>query len=267
MEQREQVIVRRDGPIATVVLNRPEARNALSSEMLEGFAAALEQCDADDIRAVVIRGEGKAFCSGADVVGFKRVSDRGPEELSAHLQGEADLVHHGLVLKIRKLPKPVIASIGGVAAGAGFSIALACDLRIASRDARFFLAYANIGATADGGATYFLPRLLGPGLAMEAYLMNQPIGAERAMEMGLVNRVVPIEELEKHTMETASRLASGPTWAYARTKELMDRSWNTDLATHLDEEARAISEAALTADFQEGIRAFVEKRSPKFIGR
>ena len=256
----------RDGPVATITLNRPEARNALSPQMLEEMDQALDKCRAGDVRAVVLTGNGGAFCSGADVRDFVRALGDGPQRLSDHLRSLADRLHRSVVLRIRSLPKPVIASIQGVAAGGGFSMTLACDLRIASQDARLFMAYANIGATGDGGSTYFLPRLVGTGRAMEAYMMNQPISAPRALEMGLVNLVVPADELEQHTREVAQRLASGPTHAYGRMKALMDRAWDSDLASQLDEETRAISDAALTGDFQEGITAFVEKRAPKFRG-
>ena len=264
---QQQLDLRKDGGVATITFNRPESRNSLSSGLLEDFSKALEECMAEDVRAVVITGSGNSFCSGADLRDFTQALEKGPEELSSRVRVLADQLHRGIVLKIRQLSKPVIASIGGVAAGAGFSLALACDMRIASQDARFFLAYANIGGTADGGSTYYLPRLLGPGLAMEIYLMNQPISAQRALEMGLMHRVVPAGELERHTLEMAQRLASGPTAAYGRVKALMDRSWDSDLASQLDEETRAIGEITLTGDFQEGISAFIEKRAPRFRGK
>ena len=265
MSGREVRLEKSEG-VATITLDRPEVRNALSPGMLDELAAALEDCRDPEIRAVVLTGAGGAFCSGGDVKGFTDNLRQGPEHLSAHLRGVADRFHRDVVLAIRTLPKPVIASIGGVAAGGGFSLALACDLRLASQNARFFMAYANIGATADGGSTYFLPRLLGPTLAMEVYLMNQPISAQRALEIGLVNRVVPPEELEKHTTELATRLAAGPTVAYGKVKAMMDAAWTSDLASHLDEESRALSDIALTRDLQEGITAFVEKRAPEFRG-
>ena len=263
---RQAVNFRKEGSVAIITLNRPEVRNALSAGTLEDLASALEDCKAGDVRAVVVTGSGGAFCSGADVRDFTQTLNRNPQELSAQLRVLADMLHRNVVLRIRQLPKPVIASIGGVAAGGGFSLALACDLRIASQNARFVMAYSNIGATADGGSTYYLPRLLGPSLAMESYLMNEPISSQRALEIGLVNLVVPADELETQTLETAQRLASGPTLAYGRVKALMDRSWNSDLATQLDEETLAISEITLTRDFQEGITAFVEKRTPQFRG-
>ena len=265
MEIREVTLGVESG-VATITLNRPDARNALSPGTLDGLSEALERCAAEEVRSVVVTGTGPAFCSGADVRGFIQALEVSPANLSEYLQSLADQVHRRVLLKIRELQKPVIACVNGVAAGAGVGLALACDLRIASEDARFFLAYANIGATPDGSASYYLPRLVGQGKAVELYLMNQPLGAQSALEMGLVNRVVPAAELEKHTGEWAQRLASGPTLAYGRMKALMDQSWTSDLAPHLDLESRTISEIALTGDFQEGVRAFVEKRAPAFKG-
>ena len=144
---------------------------------------------------------------------------------------------------------------------------LACDMRIAASDARFLMAYANIGATADGGSTYLLPRLVGAGKAMDIYLASQPISAEMALEMGLISQVCPAADLDRHTLETATRLADGPTVAYGRAKALFDGSWDSDLASQLDAETEAISLSALTSDFQEGIRAFSDKRKPWFQGR
>ncbi len=264
--RQQKVNFRKEGSVATITLNRPEVRNALSPDMLDDLARALDDCKDREVRAVVITGSSGAFCSGADVRDFTHALERGPQGLSSHLKDLADRLHRNAVLKVRQLPKPVIASMSGIAAGGGFSLALACDLRIASQETRFFMAYANIGATADGGSTYYLPRLVGAGRAMEVYLMNQPISAQRAFDIGLVNLVVPSDQLERHTQEMVQRLASGPTLAYGRVKALMDRSWTSDIGSQLDEESQNISEIALTRDFQEGITAFVEKRAPRFRG-
>ena len=261
------VLMSKEDGVAYVTILRPEARNALLPEMIDQLADALEECKPEDVRAVVITGSGNSFCSGADVKDLAQALAVGPEHLSSHLKGLAGQLHRNVVLKIRRLPKPVIASINGVAAGAGFSLALACDLRIASVDARFFLAYSNIGATADGGSSYYLPRLLGPGRAMEVYLMDRPMTAHRALEMGIVGEVVEANELENHTKDIALRLASGPTVAYGRVKSLMDRALYSDLESQLEEEAQAIGDIAATGDFQEGITAFVEKRAPRFQGK
>ena len=261
-----EVRLEKVGGVATITLDRPEVRNALSPSTMDELASAVEACREPEVRAVVLNGAGGAFCAGADVPAFTENLKDGPEQLSAHLRAQAGRLHTEVILAIRALPKPVIAAVGGVAAGGGLGLALACDLRLASEKARFFMAYAGIGATADGGSTYFLPRLLGPALAMEVYLMNQPISAERALEMGLVNRVVPTEELERHATELAGRLASGPTVAFGKVKALMGASWGTSLASQLEAETSAISDIALTHDFQEGVTAFVEKRAPRFRG-
>lgn len=254
--------------LAVITLNRPEARNALTPEMVADLGRAVRSCGRPDVRAVLITGAGDAFCAGADLRDFEhQLSEGGPESLSHHVRSLADALHREVVLGIRRLEKPVVAAINGVAAGAGFSLMLACDLRLAADNARFLMAYANIGATADGGATYLLPRLVGAGKAMEIYLASQPISAERALEMGLVNQVCTAKELEQHATETAARLAQGPTLAYAGVKSLFERSWSSGFEGQLDAETEAIASMGLTSDFQEGIRAFVEKRRPRFLGR
>ena len=258
----------KQGAMAIITLNRPEARNALSPDMVADLGQAIQSCRSADVRVVVIGGSGGAFCSGADVKEFVNQLDQGgPDSLSQHLRDLAGALHRDVILEIRRLQKPVIAKIDGVAAGAGFSLMLACDLRIASSNARFLMAYANIGATADGGSTYLLPRLVGAGKAMDIYLASQPLSAESALEMGLVSQVCPAEDLDRNALETAMRLAQGPTLAYGRVKALFDRSWEADLVSQLDAETEAISGIGQTSDFQEGIRAFADKRSPWFQGR
>lgn len=258
----------KQGAMAIITLNRPEARNALSPDMVADLGQAIQSCRSADVRVVVIGGSGGAFCSGADVKEFvNQLEKGGPDSLSQHLRDLAGALHRDVILEIRRLQKPVIAKIDGVAAGAGFSLMLACDLRIASSNARFLMAYANIGATADGGSTYLLPRLVGAGKAMDIYLASQPLSAETALEMGLVSQVCPAEDLDRHALETAMRLAQGPTLAYGRVKALFDRSWEADLVSQLDAETEAISGIGQTSDFQEGIRAFADKRSPWFQGR
>lgn len=253
--------------VATITLDRPEARNALSPDMVRDLGRAIESCQRKDVRAVLVRGAGGAFCAGADVKDFVAHLDQGgPALLAEHLRDLAGALHRDVILKIRRLEKPVIASIDGVAAGGGFSLMLACDLRIAASTARFLMAYANIGATADGGSTYLLPRLVGAGKAMDIYLASQPLSADRALELGLISQVCPAEDLDRHALETAMRLAQGPTLAYGRVKALFDRAWESDLAGQLDAETEAISSIALTGDFQEGIRAFAHKRRPWFRG-
>jgi 2-(1,2-epoxy-1,2-dihydrophenyl)acetyl-CoA isomerase len=236
--------------------------------MVTQLARAFQDCRSPDVRAVLITGVGGAFCAGADLKDLvAQLEQGGPEALSQHLRTLAEAMHRDVILGIRRLEKPVVAGINGVAAGAGFSLMLACDLRIASSSARFFMAYANIGCTADGGSTYLLPRLVGSAKAMEIYLANQPLSAERALEIGLVSQVVPAEELDQHALETALRLAQGPTLAYGRVKALFEQCWGCDLEHQLDAETEAISTIGLTHDFQEGIKAFTQKRQAWFQGQ
>ncbi|MDP6548885.1 MAG: enoyl-CoA hydratase-related protein [Dehalococcoidia bacterium] len=254
--------------LAVITLNRPEARNALNPEMVEELGRAVQSCRSSDVRAVLLTGTGGSFCAGADVKDFvKQLDDGGPDALYQHVKRLAGVLHREVVLGLRRLDKPVVAAVNGVAAGGGFSLMLGCDIRIASSDARFFMAYANIGAAADGGSTYLLPRLVGSAKAMAIYLAAQPISAESALGMGLVTRVCPAAELEQHAKEAAMKLAQGPTVAYGRVKALFERSWEASLEDQLDAETEAISNSCLTRDFQEGIRAFVEKRQPKFQGK
>lgn len=254
--------------VGIITLDRAESRNALTLEMVAEMGDAIEVCKRPDVRAVLLTGTGGAFCSGADVKNLVEILDAGgPEALHQHIRTLAEALHSKVVLGLRQVEKPVVAGINGVAAGAGFSLILGCDLRVAASSARFLMAYANIGATADAGSTYLLPRLVGAGRAMEIYLGSQPIGAQAALEMGLVNQVVGDEELHRHAMETAVRLAQGPTVAYGRVKALFDRSWDTDIASQLDAETTALADSGLTADFQEGIKAFTERRQARFEGK
>lgn len=253
--------------LAVITLNRPETRNALGPSMISDLGAALHSCQRSDVRAVLITGTDGAFCSGADLKDLvSRQEEAGAEGLSQYLRSLADDLHRGVILAIRQLEKPVVAAVNGVAAGAGFSLALACDLRLVSSSARFLMAYANIGCTADGGSTYMLPRLVGLGKAMEIYTASQPMSAEYAQELGLVNQIIPAETFERHSLEIASRLAQGPTAAYARVKALFNASWDSSLEAQLDAETLAIGQIALTQDFQEGIKAFTQKRQPWFQG-
>ena len=258
----------RKDTLGVITLNRPEARNALTPEMVSDLGRIIGDCARPEIRAVMLTGTGGAFCAGADVKDFVgSLESGGPEALSAHVQELADGLHRNVIMGIRNLQKPVIAAVNGVAAGAGFSLALCCDVRVASADARFIMAYAGIGCTADGGSTYMLPRLVGAGKAMEIYMASQPIGAEYARELGLVNQVCPADSFDRHALEMATRLAQGPTVAYGRVKSLFENSWGAGLEEQLDAETDAISSIVFTGDFQEGIRAFAQKRMPWFQGR
>lgn len=254
--------------VGIITMNRPESRNALILDMVAEMGEAIQACKRPDVRAVLLTGSGGGFCSGADLKFLLETLDGDePEKLQAYIRALADDLHHKVVLELQRLEKPVVAGINGVAAGAGFSLTLGCDIRIAANSARFLMAYANIGAPADGGSTYLLPRLVGSGRAMELYLASQPTGAQAALEMGLVTQLVDDESLHKHAMETAVRLAQGPTTAIGKVKGLFNSSWDSDIATQLDAETATFVEICLTEDFQEGIKAFTERRQARFQGK
>jgi len=252
-----------DGAVATLAFNRPTVLNALDDEMIVAFRELCEQLDVDQsIRCVVLKGEGAAFVAGGDVAMFRSKLDELPA-LSLRLTRE---LHLG-IMALRRMPKPVIASVHGAVAGAGVSIMAACDLAIAADNARFAAAYSTIGTSPDGGSTYFLSRCLGPRRALEFLLLSEPMDAARALAIGLVNRVVPSVELERETYALATRLAVGPTLAYAYTKRLVDEAADLGLEAQLEAEAQAFSHCAASADMREGVSAFVEKRRPTFRGR
>ena len=253
--------------VATLTLNRPEARNALSDPMRLELRDALHRIELDeDVRCVVLRGAGEHFMAGGDVKTFAGVVDRTPAELQ---QQFVLRIHdlHPILFAMRRMPKPIVASVRGAAAGAGVSFAAACDLIIAADDAFFTLAYVNIGTTPDGSSTYHLPRALGIKRAMEMTLLGDRVDAATAAGWGLVNFVVPAAELESATAKLAGRLAKGPTHVYGRAKRLLYQSNETQFESQLQAEAEAFADCASRPDFREGVTAFVQKRRPAFTGR
>ena len=260
----EQLIVERDGDVAVVRLNNPSKLNALSETMTSELNAALEELAADEaVRAIVLTGEGRGFCSGADLGDIDGAGSEGDVAPS-------ELLENGYAKAARLLAtaaKPVIAEVNGVAAGAGMALALACDLRLASDAAWFTMGFVRIGLAPDSGAAYFLPRIVGAARALELSITGDRVDAARAEEIGLVNRVVAAERLHDETMELAARLAAMPTAAIALTKSLLRDTSTLSLDETLTVEGRVQDEAALTADHREGVRAFLEKREPRFEGR
>ena len=253
--------------VATLTMNRPDARNALSLEMRAGMHEFLDEHEFDDsVRCVVIKGAGDHFMAGGDVKSFaKMAGEQSPEELRTHfLHRIHDL--HGFISTMRRFPKPIIASTRGAVAGAGVSLAAACDLIIASEDAFFTLAYCHIGISPDGSATYSLPRMVGVKKAMEMVLLGDRLDAEAMATAGLVNMVVPTDALDAETAKLAGRLAKGPTRAYGHAKRLMYASINNQLEHQLQLEAEAFADCAGSNDFREGVTAFVEKRKATFTG-
>jgi 2-(1,2-epoxy-1,2-dihydrophenyl)acetyl-CoA isomerase len=251
--------------VGTILLNRPRAHNALTAEMKTALLAALRQAAASpEVRAVLITGAGPAFCAGQDL-------REHAELLTAAQDGAAmDTVrehYNPIVLAIRSMPKPVIAAVNGVAAGAGASLALACDLRIAARGASFLMAFARVGLAADTGASWTLQRLVGAGRAAELLLLAEPLAAHRALELGLVSQVVDDADLPAAASALAARLAMGPTAAYAGIKAELDYAAGHDLAAALEREAEVQATLGRTADHLAATAAFAQKQRPTFQGR
>lgn len=247
-------------------MNKPEKRNALDKMMIEELSDALDKASSQTVRSVLITGKGGSFCSGADVSTFYEKLDGDPTILEQYISELADMLHHSVIEKIYRLDKPVVAGINGVAAGAGMSLSLACDLRICSQSSRFVMAYSQIGCTADGGSTFFLPRIVGLAKAKELYLMNSPISAEYALDIGLVNQMVTDSSFDRHCLELGLRLSEGPTKAIGSTKKLFNQSFHNELNDQLNSETQAICEISRSKDFRNGVQSFIEKKRTWFQG-
>jgi 2-(1,2-epoxy-1,2-dihydrophenyl)acetyl-CoA isomerase len=249
-----------DGPVATLTLDRPEALNALTVPMKVALREALERIAADrSVRAVILTGAGRGFCAGQDLAEREQ-----PD--AAPLDVEVRERYNPIIRALRSMDQPVIAAVNGVAAGAGASLAFACDVRIAAEGARLVLAFGRIGLVPDSGATWFLPRLVGRARAAEMALVGDAVDAADALRIGLVSKVVPAEALLAEARAIADKIAASAPSAIARTKHALDRSWSLDLDSTLDDEARLQGEAGATADHAEGLTAFREKRPPRFSG-
>ena len=256
----DPVTLTRDGAVAVLSFNRPAALNALDIASAQAFAAACRSIASDTgVRAVVMRGEGKAFGAGGDVA---QMAAGGADVARALIES----MHEGVRL-LARIDAPVVASLHGVVAGGSLSLAAGCDLAIAAEGTRFNLAYANIGASCDVSGSWSLPRLVGLRNALQIALLSETFDAAEALRLGLVNRVVPAEQLEATVTALAQRLASGPTHAYGHLKRLMRQSFEHDFSAQLDAERDAFLDCTRTADFTEGITAFAAKRKPQFSGR
>ncbi|HEU5472114.1 MAG TPA: enoyl-CoA hydratase-related protein [Actinophytocola sp.] len=249
--------------VRTFTLNRPDAFNSLTTQLKSDLLTGLRAAATDDtVRAVVITGTGRAFCAGQDLKEHVALLQAGdPAPLSTVVEH-----YNPIIATITGMPKPVIAAVNGMAAGAGASLAYAADLRICASSAKFLMAFANVGLTADSGASWTLPRLIGYGRAMEMMLLAAPVTADAALALGMVTQVVPDAEVLATAHELATRMAAGPTTAYGKIKESLLAGAGGTLDDALATEARTQAEAGATADHAEAVAAFVTKRTPTFTG-
>jgi enoyl-CoA hydratase/carnithine racemase len=259
----EHLLIKEESGILTITLNRPDKLNAFIGHMRRDLAEALEAAGSDrGVRVVVITGAGRAFCAGGDVNFMAELMERHDSEEFARILGSGRRV----ITSIRKMTKPVIAAVNGVASGAGCNLALACDLRIASTNATFSQSFLKVGLHPDWGGTYFLPRLLTPNKVCELFFLGEAIDASEAMRLSLVNQVVAPEDLEAATQQLAERLRAAPPIALAAAKQAVYASQAADLDEMLRYETEAQLRCFESEDGREGVRAFIEKREPTFTG-
>jgi 2-(1,2-epoxy-1,2-dihydrophenyl)acetyl-CoA isomerase len=258
MTEQQPVLYELGKNVATITLNRPEVYNAFNEDLHRELMAALKQAERDAAaRCIVLTGAGKAFCSGQDI---KHI----PLDDSAGLAEAVRRLYNPLIQRLRSINKPIIAAVNGVAAGAGFSMALACDFRVAVDSARFIAAFANIGLVPDSGMTYFLPRLIGQARALELCMLGEGIDAPTAYSYGMLNRIAAADEFPAAVQELATRLAGASPQALSLIKRAFDFAADAGLEQVLDYEAQAQQVAAANPDFAEGVTAFREKRKPRF---
>lgn len=257
------VLRQTDGAVATITINRPEARNALTAQTKVELLAALRVCSADaSVRAVILTGAGQAFCSGQDLREHAELLQSGASPLDTVRD------HYNPIIEaLTGMPKPVIAALPGVAAGAGASLAFACDFRIAAERASLLLAFARVGLGADSGASWTLQRLVGPARAAELLMLAEPVDSATALSLGLLTAVVPDEQLTAATTELAARLAAGPTLAYAAIKESLLYGASHQLSESLEKEAELQTRLGQTEDHRAATLAFVTKQTPTYQGR
>jgi 2-(1,2-epoxy-1,2-dihydrophenyl)acetyl-CoA isomerase len=258
------VQVQRRGAATTIALDRPKAMNAADPQLAEDLLRALTEAAGDDaVRAVLLTGNGRAFCSGADLrAGFEPTPEGHP-----NVQKALHERFHPIIQTLREMPKPVVAAVNGAAAGIGCSFALACDLVVAAESAYFLLAFVNIGLVADGGSSLLIPERVGFARAAEMALLGERVGADKALEWGLINRVIADEKLMEEADALVDRLAAGPTRSYAGTKRQLNAWQFSRMQGQLELEASIQQDLAGSSDFMEGVTAFVEKREPRFDGR
>ena len=249
--------------VARITLNRPDAANAINVDMAKDLMHASLQCDEDPaIRAVIITGNGRMFCAGGDLKSFAAHGDNLPYHLK-----EVTTYLHAAVSRFTRMDAPVVTAVNGTAAGAGMSLACACDLVLAAESAKFTMAYTRAGLTPDGSSTYFLPRIVGLKRALELTLTNRLLSAQDACAWGIVTKVVPDANLQAEANTLAAQLASSATGALGAAKRLLHGGWTETLESQMENETQTIAARASSADGREGIAAFLEKRAPKFTGK
>jgi 2-(1,2-epoxy-1,2-dihydrophenyl)acetyl-CoA isomerase len=254
--------------VASIVLNRPAVLNALDEGLAVALGAAVAAAEHDPaVRCVVLSGAGDAFMAGGDIQWMSGLLESGEAAQRARRLEDFIAAAHQPILALRRMPKPVIASVHGAVAGYGLSLMLAADLAVAATGTKFTTAYSLIGTSPDGGATYHLTALVGPKKALHLFLTGERFTAEQAAEYGLVSAVVAAEERGPHVASIAAQLAAGPTAVYGRTKRLVNRAAGDGLAAQMQAELESFRDSALAPDFAEGVRAFLEKRKPRFTGQ
>ena len=267
----DHLLARVEDRVAILTMNRPERRNAMSGEMIGALSAALLEAErSPDVGCIVLTGAGGAFCAGGDVKGMAERNEGDSAARRATLDeaiAAQRLSQRAKAGRLYEMPKPTIAALPGAAAGAGLSLALACDLRVASENAVLLTAFARVGFSGDYGGTFFLTRLVGAAKARELYYLSERVDAKEAERLGLVNRVFPESVFEEQTLELARRLANGPTVAYRYMKENLNRAVAGEMGECMDLEATHHVHTGFTEDHRNAVKAFVEKRTPEFKGR
>jgi 2-(1,2-epoxy-1,2-dihydrophenyl)acetyl-CoA isomerase len=258
------ILYKREGGVATIILNRPRALNALNAEMIEEILDAVKKTAEDkEVKVLILTGAGRAFCFGADISEFRQAQKTPSTNSPFALLAKSQEIIRGLV----NLPLPTIAALNGFATGLGLDLALACDLRIAAERAKLGEAFVAMGLVPDGGGTFFLPRLVGLAKAAEMIFTGEPLSASQAERIGLVNRVVPSQNLEKSAQELANKLARGPSLAISLAKKALWKNLQGDLDTALKIEAETQKICLESEDHLEAVKAFIEKREPTFRGK
>jgi 2-(1,2-epoxy-1,2-dihydrophenyl)acetyl-CoA isomerase len=263
-EEKILLYDKKDG-YAVITLNRPDKLNSFNDELTFQLQDTLKEAEKDaGVRALILTGAGRGFCAGQDLAN-RNFSDDSKQKPS--LADSIRRRYNPIILKMRRMEKPIIAAINGVAAGAGCSLALACDIKIAADNATFVQSFSRVGLVPDSGATFVLPRLIGLTKAYELMITADKLSAPDALQLGLLNRVVPVDQVMKEAEEFAAKLAKGPTKAFGLTKRAVNRAVFPDLEELLENEAYLQEIAGRTDDFQEGVKAFIEKREPAYTGK